>query len=216
MRARAWWEVLGFYGLTIASIWIGQRYNLKGEIWIGAVVILAIAGLSAKWHGDSKERLGLDRKWLAPCAKLVLIYVVPALVLMLVWALTRELQPTGRKMFFWIVGYPFWAFAQEYALLSFAANRISDGTGGRPWLTSLVNGALFAAVHFPNPVLMAACFVSGVVFTRIFLKTPHILPLALAHAAGGILLSWIFLGQYNAMMVGPGYWKHAFTLGPHP
>jgi membrane protease YdiL (CAAX protease family) len=120
------------------------------------------------------------------------------------------------KLLFWALGYPLWAFAQEYALLAFAANRLRDGLGDRPRTIALVNGLLFAAVHLPNPILMIACLLSGVAFTWVFLKTPHLVPPALAHALGGALLSWIFLDQYNAMMVGPAFWEHALTPGPHP
>ena len=52
---------------------------------------------------------------------------------------------------------------------------------------------------------MAATLVAGVVFTRIFLKTPHIAPLALAHMLAGLCLSVIFRDFYPAMMVGPAY-----------
>jgi len=48
-----------------------------------------------------------------------------------------------------------------------------------------------------------------VVFTRIFLDTPHLLPPALAHAAAGLFLSVIFRDFYPAMMVGPAYLRYA-------
>lgn len=104
--------------------------------------------------------------------------------------------------------YPLWALAQEYALLSFAANRWREFLGEHPWRVALVNGGAFALVHAPNPLLMGFSFGAGVLFTRIFLAAPHLVPLAFAHAAGGLFLSVIFRGFYPAMMVGPAYLRH--------
>lgn len=208
-------EVLGFYTLIFVSIWMGQRWGLKGQVWIGALILIAGAVFSNFRHGDTLEKMGLAQCWLAPATRLTLKVAGLPLLGLAVWAAFTPTPPVS-KLVFWVIGYPVWAFAQEFALLSFAANRFGDACPGRPWTVALLNGILFAAVHFPNPLLMVASIVSGIAFTRIFQKTPHLLPLAFAHAIGGALISWIFLDHYNAMMVGPAYWKHALTLGPHP
>lgn len=214
-RRTALLEVAAFYGLILAAIWGGQRLGLSGQVWIGAVLLMGAAIFSNRRHGDSRERLGLSPGWLKPSMRSTIKMAGPILLVLALWAVFSP-PPPLRKLVFWILGYPLWAFAQEYALLAFAANRLRDGLGGRPRLIALVNGVLFAAIHFPNPMLMVACLLSGAAFTWIFLKTPHLVPPALAHALGGALLSWIFLSQYNAMMVGPAFWKHALTPGPHP
>lgn len=215
MRSSPLAEVAAFYGLILVAIWGGQRLGLSGQVWIGAVLLMGAAFYSNRRHGDTQERLGLSRRWFKPAAVSLMKVAGPPLVVLALWAAFSP-PPSPRKLFFWALGYPVWAFAQEYALLAFAANRLRDGLGDRPRAIALANGLLFAAVHFPNPTLMVACLLSGMAFTWIFLKTPHLVPPALAHALGGALLSWIFLDQYNAMMVGPAFWKHALTPGPHP
>lgn len=215
MRINSLAEAVGFYLFVAAAIWGGQTLGLKGQVWIGAVLLMTFAGLSSRRHGDDLARLGLGKPGLKDAARLTVVYVVPILAGLFVWALTRPAPPLP-KIIFGLIGYPVWAFAQEYALLGFAANRLEEGVGPRPLLVSCLNGVLFSLIHSPNPMLMTACFVSGSVFTRIFLKTRNVYPLALAHALGGFLLSWIFLDQYNAMMVGPAYWKWAGIPGPHP
>lgn len=208
-------EVAAFYGLILVAIWGGQRWGLSGQVWIGAVLLMGAAVYSNRRHGDSQERLGLSVRWLKSSAVSLMKVAGPPLVVLALWAAFSP-PPSLKKLVFWALGYPLWAFAQEYALLAFAANRLRDGLGDRPRAIALANGLLFAIIHFPNPLLMTACLLSGVAFTWIFLKTPHLVPPALAHALGGALLSWIFLNQYNAMMVGPAFWKHALTPGPHP
>ncbi len=215
MRWKPLVEVLGFYGLVLAAIWGGQSLNLHGQVWIGAVLLLGATVVSSRKHGDGRERLGLGRNTWRPATRLTLLYAGPVLLLLGIAALSRP-APPWPKILFGLAGYPLWAFAQEYALLSFAANRLEEGLGQRPALISTVNSLLFALVHTPNPVLMGACLLSGWVFTKIFFQTRNILPLALAHALGGFLLSWILLHQYNGMMVGPAYWKWAGVPGPHP
>jgi hypothetical protein len=215
MKIKPLAEVLGFYGATLLAIWGGQRLGLRGQVWVGAVLLWGAAALSARFHGDSRERLGLSKKNLKNATKLTVRFVGPVLLALIVVAL-RHPAPPPLKIVFGLLGYPVWALAQEYALLSFAANRLEDALGSRVGWVSLSNALLFSLVHAPNPLLMTACFLSGAVFTWIFLKTRQIFPLALSHAMGGFLLSWIYLDQYNAMMVGPAYWKWMGVLGPHP
>jgi membrane protease YdiL (CAAX protease family) len=214
-RSLGFLEVLGFYGTAFIAIWGGQRLPWRPPVLLAGVLIVGICVLSNRRHGDTRERLGLDPRWLKPCAKTTAWVAGPFLIVLLAIALGGP-SPTPRQFLFWLLGYPLWAFAQEYALLAFSGNRLSDSFGDRPWTVAIVNGLLFSLVHAPNPILMTACLISGALFTRIFLRTPHLFPLALAHGWGGFLLSWIYLMKYNAMMIGPAYLKHAATLGPHP
>jgi len=208
-------ELSVFYGLVFAAIWIGQRLPHRPSLWFGAAALFLVAGLSNRRHGDGREKIGLAAAHFIPCLKLTAAAGAGPVAVLLVLALQEPLPPLP-KIIFGVLGYPFWALAQQYALQSFSANRLRDALGERPWTVALVNGALFSLVHFPNPVLVAVCFVGGVVFTRIFLKTPHLVPIALAHAAVGFLLSVVLQGQYNGMMVGPSYWKWSGVPGPHP
>lgn len=185
--------------------------GLRGQVWIGALLLWGAAALSARWHGDSRERLGFSKSNLKEASILTLRWAGPVLGGLLIVALAHPLPPP-LKVLFGLLGYPLWALAQEYALLSFAANRLEDAFGSRPGVIVFLNAVLFSAIHAPNPMLMTACFLSGVLFTWIFLRSRQVVPLALAHALGGFLLSWIYSQQYNAMMVGPAYWK--WMAGP--
>src|SRR5262249_18023735 len=122
-----------------------------------------------------------------------------------------------------VLGYPFWAFAQDYALLAFSANRLREALGAealpagrQAWTVAIVNGALFALVHSPNPYLLVFGFIGGFGFPLVFQKTPHLVPIALAHAAAGFLLSLVFQHLYNILMIGPDYLTYWGVPGPPP
>jgi hypothetical protein len=200
-------EVAAFYGIVFSTIWLGQEVPFRPPLLVAGLLLVGVCFFSNRKHGDSREKIGLDPHWLKPCARLVFKTLGLPLLVLVVWALTKPVPPWP-KILFGVLGYPLWAFAQEYALLSFLANRLRDGLGERPWLVSAANAVLFSLIHLPNPMLMLVCLFGGFAFTRIFLKTPHLIPLALAHAAAGFALSVIFQDFYPAMMVGPAYLRY--------
>jgi hypothetical protein len=211
-------EVAAFNGLIYLVIWLGQKLPWRPPVLVAGLAMISLCVLSNRRHGDSREKIGLDPRWIGPASRSVLLALGLPLAFMGVLALRSHLQtpiPLG-KILFGVLGYPLWAFAQQYTLLGFQANRLREGLGDRPWSISLLGGTLFSLIHAPNLLLMGVCFIGGVTFTKIFLKTPHLVPAALAHAAAGFFLSVILYAKYNAMMVGPAYWKYADRLGPHP
>jgi membrane protease YdiL (CAAX protease family) len=169
--------------------------------------MIGVCALSNVLHRDGRRALGLDPAMFKPCALATLKAVAAPLLLLFSFALLRPAPPLP-KVLFGVLGYPLWAFAPQYALQSFVANRLRDALGERPWTIALVGAGLFSFVHLPNPYLMTAGFVGGLVFTRVFLKTPHLVPLALAHAAAGFFIS-VILQQDRFMMIGRAYLRHA-------
>jgi hypothetical protein len=206
MSARPSWrplaEVALFYGLIVAFIWGGRA--ARPTVGIGAALIIIFCVVSVVLHGDGLRRAGLayDEFW--PCAARVTAVTLPFLIpLAVVGWMHRATAPWDGP--FAILGYPVWSFVQEFALMSFAANRLEDGLGARAALAPWINGLLFSFAHLPNPILMTATFVSGVIFTRIFLRHRHILPIAFAHAALGLSVSLAFSPINGSMSVGPAY-----------
>lgn len=219
-------ELSLFYGLILLTIWGGQWVGVRPPGFLAAVLLLGFCGWSARRRGETRESLGWDRRWLVPCARLTALWAGLPLLALIVWAAWPP-WPSAERLLYGAKGapaglqgwplpavlalgllrYPLWALAQEYALLSFSANRWRALAGPGP--AALLNGLCFALVHAPNPLLMAAAFAAGVLFTRIFFRTPHLAPLALAHMLAGLALSVIFRDFYPAMMVGPAYLRYS-------
>ncbi len=228
-RGAALAELGIFYGLVLAVIWLGQVLSVRPPSALAALLVLGFCLWSNRRHKDGLERIGLSPAWFKPCLRLTLKTLSVPLAALTLWAALPPLPslerilygarglpaslrdlPVPALLFLGLLRYPLWAFAQEYALLSFLANRWRDVLGARPWAVSLVNGLLFSLVHAPNPILMTACLVGGIAFTRVFLKTPHLVPLAVVHALAGLALSLIFRDFPPAMMVGPAYLRAVF------
>ena len=71
-----------------------------------------------------------------------------------------------------------------------------------------VTGAIFAACHWPNPVLVPLTFVGGAVMAWMFGRVRNILPLAVGQALVSTLASWAFpMAWHHHFRVGPGYYS---------
>jgi hypothetical protein len=102
-------------------------------------------------------------------------------------------------------GYLAFCLLQQVGLNSLVTNRLSAAFE-KPKTAALVAGAVFAVLHWPNPVLVPLTFVGGVAMAWLFAKERNILPLVLGQAILGALVWWAFpLAWHHSMRVGPGY-----------
>jgi membrane protease YdiL (CAAX protease family) len=195
-------EVFLFYCFVQILIW--QPLGWRPPILVAGFVMVGFCLFSNRWHGDSLERVGLSNKKFWPCFKLIAplsgVLFVPVLIL----AIGKK-PLEGWDFWFSVFGYPLWAFAQDYALLGFVANRLEEGFRAHRGLVPWANGFLFSLAHAPNPVLMSATFLAGVIFTFVFLKERHLIPIAFVHALFGVGLSFACGQREGLMSVGPGY-----------
>jgi membrane protease YdiL (CAAX protease family) len=102
-------------------------------------------------------------------------------------------------------GYLAFCVLQQVGLNSLVTNRLIAAFES-PLPAALVAGGVFAALHWPNPVLVPLTFVGGVALAWLFATERNILPLALGQAVLGALVWWAFpLAWHHSMRVGPGY-----------
>ncbi len=195
-------EVLIFYSLAQILIW--GPWKFRPPILLVAFLMVGICIFSNWFHGDTQEKIGLAKENFIPNLKLVAPVTLVCLIPIIIpgWG-KKPLE--GWDFWFAALGYPIWGFAQEYALLGFVANRLEEGLPSHPRLVPWINGFLFSMTHLPNPLLISLTFILGVLFTHIFFKKRHLIPLALAHALFGVGLSIAFGDIKGIMSVGPGY-----------
>lgn len=94
---------------------------------------------------------------------------------------------------FWVVFllYPLWGLAQQFLVQAMVARNLRK-LGLPVWSVVLLAGVGFGMVHVFHPELAVLCVGAGIVWTGLFLKTPNLIPLALAHGwLGTLAYYWI-------------------------
>lgn len=191
-------EALGFTVAVAIYIWfIRAQWP-----WI-IFVLAALAMASFIRHSETLDSLGLTvgaflnamaewRWWLAAGI---------AAVVILGWMRVTPGQLVNR----WLL-YLFWCILQQLLFQNMIYRRLRAALGAS-WGTRVCAGALFAAVHMPNPILVPATFLWGTVSTRLFDSHPSIPSLGLWQALLSILLTWLApITMIRQLRVGPGYW----------
>jgi hypothetical protein len=199
-------ESLAFAVFVGTYIWKLQA--VASWTWWVFVVWLVVSFVARK---DTPKTIGWrgDNLWRA--TKRAACFFVPSAVLICFAGLflgmlhrmpTHFLQP---KRF---VGYLAFCLLQQVGLNSFLTNRLLAAFE-KPAPAAVLSGVVFAALHWPNPVLVPLTFVGGLAMAWLFATERNILPLALGQAVLGALVWWAFpLSWHHSMRVGPGFGEY--------
>lgn len=117
---------------------------------------------------------------------------------------SRHLPP---NLISWHRLWTYFAFCllQQVALNSLVHNRMISLVQNE-WVAASLTGAIFAACHWPNPVLVPLTFIAGLAMAWMFGRVRNIIPLAIGQAVLGSLVWWAFpLVWHHHLRVGPGY-----------
>lgn len=201
-------DVIGIPVFVLFFIWRLQFIARDSwsifPIWLGASFLL---------HRDTPQTLGwrADNLWVATKWSLVAFAIMAALLIATGFVLgqPRELPPNfNAPNRLWT--YFAFCLLQQVALNSLLTNRLL-ALVHRDSLAALFAGVIFAACHWPNPVLVPLTFIGGIVFAWLFARHRNILPLALIQSILGSIAWWSFpVAWHHNLRVGPGYylpWK---------
>jgi hypothetical protein len=204
---RSWnlMEALAFSAFVAIYIWLLQaRYKY---FWI---VFLVWLPTSFFFHKDSPKTLGwrADNLWLA--GKQAAAFFLPCILLLcIVGILLGGLHRSSEHLlvpqkFF---GYMSFCLLQQVGLNSYVTNRLLAATDN-PIRAALLAGALFGALHWPNPVLVPVTWFGGTAMSWLFARQRNILPLAVFQGFVGTLVWWAFpVIWHHGMRVGPGFYS---------
>ena len=204
-RALALVDVIGLPLFILAFIW--RLQFTTNWAWVGFVVWMLA---SFAIHRDTPKTLGwrADNLWpatrraAAAFAILASALIVTGAALRAPWHVPAHLIKLDRL-------WSYFAFCvlQQVALNSLLMNRMSFLISRR-WLAAGLTGAIFAACHWPNPVLVPLTFIGGTVMAWLFASERNIIPLAIMQALLGTLAWWAFpLAWHHHLRVGPGYFR---------
>jgi hypothetical protein len=144
---------------------------------MGGLVLLMLAFV---WRDRSDlPNWGLDGRGFVPAARFLAVPTVlmVAAPIAAVAVVGTDFQP-GRAGLA-LAAYPLYAFAQMLVFQLFLVRRLVriSGTGAR---TILISAGIFSLVHWPNGLLMGACFVGACVWTAAYLRRPNLYAIALS------------------------------------
>jgi hypothetical protein len=203
-------EALTFAVLVGLFIWRWQtayRFSwLMFPIWLGGSFLL---------HRDTPKTLGwrADNLWAATRQGLlffvacILTICVAGLALGALRHLPVHLIDERR-----FLGYFAFCVLQQVAVNSYLMNRLLSSIESQT-LCALIASLVFAALHWPNPVLVPVTLLGGFGMCLLFARQRNILPLTLGQSILGGLVWWAFpLAWHHGMRVGPGYYSFAARL----
>jgi hypothetical protein len=204
MRLMAATEVVTVSCAIILFIWRLQ-FTFPDFAWF----ILGFLILTFLLHRDSWRSLGFGTQGFLPALKTLALPTATLAVFLLILGTVTRTIPVRATASFRVSAfgqYFAWALFQEFGLQSFFTNRIFQ-VFKDPQKSACLSGAIFAAFHIPNPVLMPLTFAGGVILSRVFIENRNLVPLALSHAIIGSLASvTIPLAWHHGLRVGPGYY----------
>ena len=220
-------EALVFSGLVGMFIWrwqVADPYSwVIFPVWLVASFLL---------HRDTPKTLGWrgDNLWAATSQGLWMFAAFIAAVVICgicLGALHRTPQHLLDRQRF--IGYFAFCTLQQVAVNSYLMNRflyatstpipsssLQDTNAARqehPLIAAALSSFIFAALHWPNPVLIPVTLIGGFGMCLLFARQRNILPLTLGQAILGGLTWWAFpIAWHHSMRVGPGYYTFAKRL----
>jgi len=202
-------EALGLASYIAWYIW--QLQGTKPNSWIVFLMWLLVSMVS---HGDTPKTLGWRADNLAPATRqglpIFALFVGAAILAAVYFGAFHNFPPHLIQMRH-ALNYAAFCLLQQVALNSYLTNRLLYAFAEARLPTALLAGSIFAALHWPNPVLVPLTFVGGVTMSWLFARERNIIPLAVGQAVVGTLVWWAFpLAWHHGMRVGPGYYTFHF------
>jgi membrane protease YdiL (CAAX protease family) len=195
-RQLAAWEIASIVSSILIAEWIAASVAGGSRRIVAIPITLAFAYMivSHRLRNETLRDLGFRFDNFVKAGLLLLLPMV--LVAILCLALGRWFG--GQTDFLrWHAGTPIirqlalglgWGLVQQYVLQGFI-NRRTQLIMGRGWLSVLVVGAVFSALHLPNIWLVVATFAGGVVWAAVYQRAPNLFALALSHS----LMTWVIV-----------------------
>lgn len=198
-------DVTLFPAFVIWFIWQGQFIAR----WTWVFFMVWMVG-SFAIHRDTPNTLGWRADNFAEaCKQAVIVFAVMAVALISIGLALHAPTHIAARLISGkrLLGYAAFCLLQQVALNSLLHNRMMTLIQNE-FMSACVTGLIFAACHWPNPVLVPLTFIGGAVMAWMFGRVRNIIPLAIGQALVSTLASWAFpLAWHHHFRVGPGYYS---------
>jgi hypothetical protein len=202
---KRWLSVADVTLLPAFTMWFIWRLQSTARgTWVIFVVWLVASFLL---HRDTPKTLGwrADNIWRAT-AQASAVFGLLAVGLVIIGISLGPSRHVPASLISSLGGYFAFCVLQQVALNSLLHSRMLSLVQNE-WVAAGLTGAIFAACHWPNPVLVPLTFVGGAAMAWMFGRVRNIIPLAIGQALLGMLVGWAFpMAWHHHMRVGPGYY----------
>jgi membrane protease YdiL (CAAX protease family) len=203
-QSLAGWEVASIASSVLMAEWLlaasAGLSRLIAAIPITLAFILIIC--SQRLHHETPHDIGFRFDNFYRAVKLLLLPMIGASVLAVLVGLALGKRPNffgwhaDRPLAFQLAISAGWGLAQHYVLQGFI-NRRAQIIWGTGWLSVIATAIVFSLLHLPNPALMAATLIGGLIWAFIYQRAPNLFALALSHAA----MSWVLVAALPESML---------------
>jgi Type II CAAX prenyl endopeptidase Rce1-like len=206
-RLKVWLSLADVILFPAFILWFIWKLQFTARwTWIFFALWLAVSFLL---HRDTPKILGWRADNLAPATKqAVMVFGLMAVGLVAIgFALGAPKHPVSGQ-FSWrrVEAYFASCVLQQVALNSLLHNRMMSLIRNE-WIAAGLTGLIFAACHWPNPVLVPLTFVGGASIAWMFGRIRNIIPLVFGQVLLGMLVSWAFpMAWHHHLRIGPGYY----------
>ena len=202
-RSLAIWEILSVITSCLIAEWVITAVAGASNVLIIVPIIFAFGFMfwSHRLRGESLREIGFRFDNFGKAVRLLILPMVFATVILIgIGYYNRSID-----FFRWrgggaILGMPIlgilWGLAQQYALQGFI-NRRAQIVWGPGFVSILVVAVLFSAFHLPNPALMTATFVGGLIWATVYQRAPNLFALAISHG----LMTWILISTLPSSLL---------------
>jgi Type II CAAX prenyl endopeptidase Rce1-like len=206
-RAECWFSVADVTLLPAFILWFIWRLQFEAH-WTWIIFIVWIVASFAA-HRDTPRTLGwrADNLIVATKRALVAFGLMAAGLIVIGFALGQpaRLPP---NLISWRRLWTYFAFCllQQVALNSLVHNRMLSLIRNE-YVAAGLTGVIFAACHWPNPVLVPLTLIGGAAMAWLFGRSRNIIPLTIGQAILGSIVWWGFpVAWHHHLRVGPGYY----------
>jgi hypothetical protein len=206
-RIREWFSVADVTLLPLFILLFIWKLQFDAR-WTWAIFVIWLVA-SFLVHRDTPKTLGWRADNLAAASKnAAIVFGLMALGLVGTGLVLRQPLAVPPNLASWTRLWSYFAFCvlQQVALNSLVQNRMLDLVRSK-WVASALTGAIFAACHWPNPVLVPVTLIAGVAMAWMFARERNIIPLAIGQAVLGSIVWWAFpVAWHHHLRVGPGFY----------